>query len=843
MDNNTSITSFASDKNTRKRHFLRNVSNEVDSTSDKRTRLCTTNTARKSSKTPLKRCHLHDLGNDNKTVHDSRDSCKRQLSSHSTDIIKERKQRCAQKNSSYWNENKSAIKERRAKTRIKESKKEHRRQRNSRHWQKNKDSINEQRNNSIPTKTSASQQYTGHDIADEDKCHTTSPLQNTFTGDGNALEQTTDEMEALTSTEPLKGSILSTYRHNPCVAQHLHWETSGLFRFEYGDTEVRNKDTLLQEIKQAEVTQQEVRSCITHYKKHTDYSQLNMEYCGCCGIVTMSSTASSATPLSSLTCLQLTESEYNEWKSKPLNIRCLHSVFELDEAHKIAYHVIPDLVQANMQTYLHEIQLCHSCEYYIIKKKRAPRFSVATGFDFGCTWRSHLRELSIVEKCLISKVRVYSNIIKLRAPDDCSDNTRMTALKGHVIAMKHNGSVQTVRCLPHLTVDDIVVVYFIGSKDRWNNIRSRWHLSPVISERLQVRIDVVMDWLNVLRVVNPLYRDVPLLQLDVAQRDILTSIPNRLLQNAHVTEDETTLRIERQSSASTAPTVPFQNNVHMTDNVDETTVEDENERAVDTVFLNDFLDTSRVSTEVEVLHALSDKLTSIAKNLGPYDTENGGTDRLGVASHDISTATEVVVERQGDILNEFTQNDELLYGAFPWLYLFGKGVEGKGPLSKPYTSFVLRHFNKKFAQEHNFIFLLFNQMQRHAASRICSTRIYSSRKGVKSFMKTINSPAFDREMACALQNPSSIGAKRFLRKLLPNIRTTGSRVPFGPVERQESKYKLYASVQFFGCPSFFLTVTPNEINSPLCIRLCKRDGDNFVSLQDIQCLSVEKEHT
>ena len=42
----------------------------------------------------------------------------------------------------------------------------------------------------------------------------------------------------------------------------------------------------------------------------------------------------------------------------------------------------------------------------------------------------------------------------------------------------------------------------------------------------------------------------------------------------------------------------------------------------------------------------------------------------------------------------------------------------------------------------------------------------------------------------------------------------------------------------FGTPSFFLTVTPDEISSPLCLRLSMRD--NSLTLPDIQLLSAEQ---
>ena len=104
-------------------------------------------------------------------------------------------------------------------------------------------------------------------------------------------------------------------------------------------------------------------------------------------------------------------------------------------------------------------------------------------------------------------------------------------------------------------------------------------------------------------------------------------------------------------------------------------------------------------------------------------------------------------------------------------------------------------------------------------------------------MKTINSETFDSDLHEAIRDPESHTAKRLLNKLLPNIKMGATRILFGPMERQDSKYKLYDNVQHFGLPNWFLTITPNEIHGPLYIRLCTTK--EYKTPHEIELLSAE----
>jgi hypothetical protein len=652
-------------------------------------------------------------------------------------------------------------------------------------------------------------------------------------------QQRSDEeiMLLLSMRTPPAPNELLNYRKDPLMAQQLFWERTGIYRFEYGDSVVRDPDALLEEIKLYEVTENDVRRCISNYKAAMDHDSIMIYYCGCCGAMIIrdksqdSTTQQTEVSLSKLNCLQLLPIEYDLWIGREDRIKRLFSVYVNNELLNEAYHLIPDLVFRNMKDDSLYVHACPDCQKSIIPKGDVPLRSVAKGVDFGCLYKSGLPELSLVEKCLVAQVRIYADIVKLRAPENLSDNTRLSALKGHCIAMRHTGALQVATVLPRLTVDDFIVVYFIGGKDQWKTICNNWKNNSVISNKLRVRPDVIMGWLNLWREVNPFYGNFPLLELTQLERDTLLDIPEKLLAHAHVADDERTMRLERYSTSSTAPTVPDNNHSNTSNSPADSSIVDENERTLDSVLLDE-RDHGNPPGEAEVLQAVRKAL----------QMANDDTSCLNITDTNSDTAkvTRIEIKRDGVLLNEYTENHDIFYLAFPWLFPFGKGFPTNGPASKSYVQFILQHYNKSFAEEHKLIFLLWNQLTRHTSSRMCSARMYSKKRGVQSLINTLNEDTFDADLTAALKDPKSARSTALLNRLLPHIKTCGSRVPFGPIERQEAKYKLYAMLQYFGLPSTFLTVTPNEIHSPLCIRLCKRDGCNWTTLTDITLLTVEQ---
>ena len=78
-----------------------------------------------------------------------------------------------------------------------------------------------------------------------------------------------------------------------------------------------------------------------------------------------------------------------------------------------------------------------------------------------------------------------------------------------------------------------------------------------------------------------------------------------------------------------------------------------------------------------------------------------------------------------DLENEYENNHELLSCCFPWLFPFKLKEEVFGTATVPLecSNAWLQYHDDRFAKEKNFIFLLYDQLKRHATNKSVSLKI------------------------------------------------------------------------------------------------------------------------
>jgi hypothetical protein len=327
------------------------------------------------------------------------------------------------------------------------------------------------------------------------------------------------------------------------------------------------------------------------------------------------------------------------------------------------------------------------------------KHKLANGYDFGSPWKIGLQTLSLAEECLVSKSRVYANIVKLRAPERLCKETRSDALKDHCLTVAHKGVYKAGDILPHLNANDSIQLVFIGEMDKWKRVRKNWKECGTIVSTIQVRPRVVQQWLEVLSKVNPLYADVPIHDFD--DDDIhtaLLSIPELLLDNAHVSTDEQTLRIERSTVSSSAAGLGGATELDDNMNVRLQAPEDTDRSGLDSVFLGHLGDctgdneqTKRIVSGNSLLRGVESTLReAIRRSHGDTDADSNNpapielynsssptsSSSLPCTSSSTNTPTvhRVEITREDEPICEFTNNDGLILGSFPWLFLFGAGI-------------------------------------------------------------------------------------------------------------------------------------------------------------------------
>ena len=176
------------------------------------------------------------------------------------------------------------------------------------------------------------------------------------------------------------------------------------------------------------------------------------------------------------------------------------------------------------------------------------------------------------------------------------------------------------------------------------------------------------------------------------------------------------------------------------------------------------------------------------------------------------------ITRDSKPTSEFVKNGVMLMEAFWYEFPLGKGLEKfEGTISTAATKHLMQHYTLRFQRNARLVLLLANQVQRHKVLKsVCGSVREESQA---ELIALINSPEFDTLAEQAVQNPHSRQAARFMAKILPFVSLVGSSVPWSTMERSSCIGKMLAMIRRYGPPSIFLTVAPDDVHSPLGIRL------------------------
>ena len=172
-------------------------------------------------------------------------------------------------------------------------------------------------------------------------------------------------------------------------------------------------------------------------------------------------------------------------------------------------------------------------------------------------------------------------------------------------------------------------------------------------------------------------------------------------------------------------------------------------------------------------------------------------------------------------MNEFGENDVYLQSLFPSLFLlgrFGNGCKGQGTLPKNFVEHLLRQRSTVFAHDPPFLFTLLNQRQRHAVSRSVAARAVNNSLKMEELAKFLNNEDSMERFEKALRDPNGAEAQSIIKQLNPLVKLINQKVDFSPAQRAFAISELYAYVQYYGCPTVFFTLAPDDTHSVLSMR-------------------------
>jgi hypothetical protein len=341
--------------------------------------------------------------------------------------------------------------------------------------------------------------------------------------------------------------------------------------------------------------------------------------------------------------LKLSASQIEEWN----RLGSYKAIATVTNVNNILYYIHPECVTSRDGTYYTNI--CKVCSDDMARKV-IPTFSIANGHDYGDYKRmSTLLPLTVVEKHLISRNRIYGSIVKIKEGGN-------RQLIGNIITFEHDGPEKCAEKFDFPDVKGILKtlkVAFVGTRNQYEKYRKDVIMT---CGELQVRTENIYNWLKMLRHCNPKYWNITINESEECLTRV-NNVTNRLIENIEIMDTENAVNIERVISSDTA-------------NVREVKYEKSTSGNLYTIPMSStFLyneNTGRSALELK-MKALKGLGNTILPNV-------------------------IQVARSEIPLNEFENNSQIFLGSFPNLFLFGtfgNGVSIKGTLPNKYIRHLL----------------------------------------------------------------------------------------------------------------------------------------------------------
>jgi len=500
------------------------------------------------------------------------------------------------------------------------------------------------------------------------------------------------------------------------------------------------------------------------------------------------------------------------------------------------------------------VPLCAAC-LKSLNSGKLPRFNVGNGYDFGIV-PADVSNLSLAERIAVSENYAFMHTVKF-------SQTETSGLTGHVITFDHDGpqSVSnSITTLPRLDVGDILTAAFVGTRSELEVLQGPAdnRLKLLIKQLPQMRLDVhrVGAYLRLKHAIDPNFAERVAIDFSEEIISTLQHVPEQIVNNTMVIDDEdviaqdiaTGANVARTNDETATPTVTDSQSADVASSIKASYMDSE----------DDFTDSGVQHTQsIDVIsQSASDSRKSPNENVASSDSEEATLESVFVCKpvvalpptsstlldsvKHIVDQPDVRIHMQQPPINEFGNNDQLLLGHFGHMFLLGEGVrKNAGTLNSAEIKHLLMQHDGRFSSNADFVFLLFNQKQRHAASRTAATRIRGDNASVEKFRSLINSPDFSERLDRAIQSPDTEESKRLLSTILNVVRNSGETVPWSELERKGALKRMTALMHYAGPFSFFATISPADMDSTIMLRLASKldpsldDGHVALSLPSL----------
>lgn len=225
---------------------------------------------------------------------------------------------------------------------------------------------------------------------------------------------------------------------------------------------------------------------------------------------------------------------------------------------------------------------------------------------------------------------------------------------------------------------------------------------------------------------------------------------------------------------------------------------------------------------------------------GPCPFAVHGISPDGIANVDYATrkaVTTLHLRSGGQILGyghsaqpeSIFHNRKMLPGLFPWLFPYGLGgLENENAtISVPRRSHIrwfMNYVDRRFQVDDYFPFLVFNQQQIRASSKGGFALIERSNyPEVVEKLLNLNADALSDMVARGKANghiKPVTDAEKKCYEVLSMINHVAQDVPCSTTKKKHQRNEIRSLIYAYGVPMFFITFSPSESKSKICLHFC-----------------------
>jgi len=171
----------------------------------------------------------------------------------------------------------------------------------------------------------------------------------------------------------------------------------------------------------------------------------------------------------------------------------------------------------------------------------------------------------------------------------------------------------------------------------------------------------------------------------------------------------------------------------------------------------------------------------------------------------------------GVSLNEYENLRDILLGGFPWL--FSRWNAPKHTLDKQQMRALLMRKCSPVATDAGFIFFLCDMIMRRSVSEEVAVAVKGNPEQLARFERLLGAKDFDTALDKAIKDPQSKEARVIQSQVLAFVQSCTKNLNFSPGKRAACKGPLYSMYRRYGLPSFWVTISPNDNDNVLALRL------------------------